>query len=163
YTGRGPFEAAGVGIDLKPGDIAFRGNFASVDEDMKLTDRRAGRIREGTEELAGALDELKLGRIKATVRAGTEHRVAVVLRGRGDRGRRVDPRDVPNDRDGRNRCAGGDRGPGHGHDREGGRRARGLTDARSRGPPCEGAGLVWARRERVGEDPRDRADGRDDG
>src|SRR5437016_1094292 len=30
-----------------------------------------------------ALDELKLGRIKATVRAGTEHRIAVVLRGRG--------------------------------------------------------------------------------
>src|SRR5437867_10884725 len=83
YTGRGPFEAAGVGIELKPGDIAFRGNFASVDEDMKLTDRRAGRIREGTEELAQALDELKFGRIKATVRAGTEHRVAVVLRAGG--------------------------------------------------------------------------------
>src|SRR5437879_11556398 len=83
YTGRGPFEAAGVGIDLQPGDIAFRGNFASVDEEMKLTDRRAGRIREGTDELAKALDGLKLGRIKATVLAGTEHRVAVVLRGRG--------------------------------------------------------------------------------
>src|SRR6266705_997305 len=65
------------------GDIAFRGNFASVDEDLKLTDRRAGRIREGTEELAKALDGLKLGRIKANVREGTEHRVAVVLRGRG--------------------------------------------------------------------------------
>src|SRR2546428_424058 len=83
YTGRGPLEGAGVGIDLQPGDIAFRGNFASVDEDMNLTDRRAGRIREGTDELAKALDGLKLGRIKATVRAGTEHRVAVVLRGRG--------------------------------------------------------------------------------
>src|SRR3989441_529959 len=83
YTGRGPFEAAGVGIDMQPGDIAFRGNFASVDEDLKLTDRRAGRIREGTEELAKALDGLKLGRIKANVREGTEHRVAVVLRGRG--------------------------------------------------------------------------------
>src|SRR2546426_10321706 len=83
YTGRGPFEAAGVGIDLQPGDIAFRGNFASVDEDMNLTDRRAGRIREGTDELAKAIDGIKLGRIKATVRAGTEHRVAVVLRGRG--------------------------------------------------------------------------------
>ncbi|HLQ42864.1 MAG TPA: 2,3-bisphosphoglycerate-independent phosphoglycerate mutase [Thermoplasmata archaeon] len=83
YTGRGPFEAAGVGIDLQAGDIAFRGNFASVDEEMKLTDRRAGRIREGADELAKALDGLKLGRIKATVRAGTEHRVAVVLRGRG--------------------------------------------------------------------------------
>lgn len=83
YTGRGPFEAAGVGIDLKPGDIAFRGNFASVDDKMRLTDRRADRIREGTEELAKSVDGIKLGRIKVTVRAGTEHRVAVVFRGRG--------------------------------------------------------------------------------
>ena len=83
YTGRGPFEAAGVGIELKPGDIAFRGNFASVDEDMRITDRRAGRIREGTEDLAKALDGIKLGRIKATVREGTEHRLVLVLRGRG--------------------------------------------------------------------------------
>jgi len=83
YTGRGPFEAAGVGIELEPGDIAFRGNFASADEDLRLTDRRAGRIREGTEDLAKALDGLKLGRIKTIVRAGTDHRVAVVLRGRG--------------------------------------------------------------------------------
>jgi 2,3-bisphosphoglycerate-independent phosphoglycerate mutase len=83
YTGRGPFEAAGVGIDLKPGDIAFRGNFATVDDDMRITDRRAGRIREGTEELAKALDGLRLGRTRATVRAGTEHRVVLVLRGRG--------------------------------------------------------------------------------
>lgn len=83
YTGRGPFEAAGVGIQLKAGDIAFRGNLASVDDQMRLTDRRAGRIREGTEELAKALDGLRLGRIRAIVRAGTEHRIAVVFRGRG--------------------------------------------------------------------------------
>src|SRR5437762_14366209 len=68
YTGRGPFEAAGVGIDLQPGDVAFRGNFASVDDDLRITDRRAGRIREGTDELAKALDGLRLGRIRATVR-----------------------------------------------------------------------------------------------
>src|SRR5438552_3305974 len=72
YTGRGPFEAAGVGIDLQKGDIAFRGNFASVDEDMRLTDRRAGRIREGTDELAKALDGLHLGRVKATVGLDTD-------------------------------------------------------------------------------------------
>ena len=83
YTGRGPFEAAGVGIDLESGDIAFRGNFASVDEKMRLTDRRAGRIREGTDELAKALDGLKIGRIKVMFRAGTDHRAALVLRGRG--------------------------------------------------------------------------------
>ncbi len=83
YTGRGPFEAAGVGIDLQKGDVAFRCNFATVDEDMVLRDRRAGRIREGTEELAKALDGLKLGRVKVLFRAGTEHRAALVLRGKG--------------------------------------------------------------------------------
>ncbi|HEX9341231.1 MAG TPA: 2,3-bisphosphoglycerate-independent phosphoglycerate mutase [Thermoplasmata archaeon] len=83
YTGRGPFEAAGVGIDLKAGDIAFRGNFATVDEKMRVANRRAGRIHEGTAELAEAIDGMKLGRIKVMFRAGTEHRAALVLRGRG--------------------------------------------------------------------------------
>ncbi len=83
YTGRGPFEAAGVGIPVQRGDIAFRANFVTVDEDRRVLDRRAGRIREGTEELAKALDGLKLGRVTAHVRAGTEHRAALVLRGKG--------------------------------------------------------------------------------
>src|SRR3990170_7559372 len=64
YTGRGPFEAAGVGIEVGPGDVAFRCNFVTVDEERKVVDRRAGRIREGTEELAKALDGMKLGRVK---------------------------------------------------------------------------------------------------
>lgn len=83
YTGRGPFEAAGVGIELQKGDVAFRCNFATVDEQLTLTDRRAGRIKEGTEELAKALDGLKLGRVKVLFRAGTEHRAALVFRGKG--------------------------------------------------------------------------------
>lgn len=82
-TGRGPFEAAGVGIELQKGDVAFRCNFATVDEQLTLTDRRAGRIKEGTEELAKALDGLKLGRVKVVFRAGTEHRAALVFRGKG--------------------------------------------------------------------------------
>src|SRR3989442_12159463 len=63
YTGRGPFEAGGVGIDLQPGDIAFRGNFASGDEEMKLTDPPAGRNPEGADDLAKAPDGLNLGRV----------------------------------------------------------------------------------------------------
>src|SRR5439155_19516160 len=47
------------------------------------TDGGAGRILEGTEEFARVLDGVRFGRIRATVRAGTEHRVALVLRGRG--------------------------------------------------------------------------------
>src|SRR5207245_9594002 len=68
---------------MAAGDVRARAHLASVGDDGKLTIRRAGRIREGNEELAKALDGLKLGRIKANVREGTEHRVAVVLRGGG--------------------------------------------------------------------------------
>src|SRR5439155_530477 len=52
YTGRGPLEALGAGIDLGPNDIAFRANFATVDDDFRVEDRRAGRIRKGASKLA---------------------------------------------------------------------------------------------------------------
>ncbi|MDH4123967.1 MAG: phosphoglycerate mutase, partial [Thermoplasmata archaeon] len=55
YSGRGPFEAAGVGIESRPGDVAFRCNFSTVDEKMRVVDRRAGRIKSGTKELAKAI------------------------------------------------------------------------------------------------------------
>lgn len=87
YTGRGPFEAAGVGIDVKPGDVAFRGNWATVDLGGRVVDRRAGRIREGTDRLAASLDGMTVEDVTVLCRPGTEHRVAVVLRGPG-----LDPR-----------------------------------------------------------------------
>lgn len=87
YTGRGPFEAAGVGVDVKPGDVAFRGNWATVDTGWRVQDRRAGRIREGTGRLAASLDGMQIEDITVVCRAGTEHRVAVVFRGPG-----LDPR-----------------------------------------------------------------------
>jgi 2,3-bisphosphoglycerate-independent phosphoglycerate mutase len=84
YTGRGPFEAAGVGIPVRRGDIAFRCNLATVDSNMRVMDRRAGRIKDGTHDLAAALDGLQLdGGVRVLFRAGTEHRAALVLRGAG--------------------------------------------------------------------------------
>ncbi len=83
---RGPVEALGAGIDLEPGDIALRGNFATIDDQGRITDRRAGRIRQGTEILAKALDRLTLPgveEVEIRVKAATEHRLAVVLRGPG--------------------------------------------------------------------------------
>ena len=44
YRGRGPLEASSGGLELMDGDVAFRGNFATVTEDMAVVDRRAGRI-----------------------------------------------------------------------------------------------------------------------
>src|SRR6476659_11505720 len=43
-VGRGVIEALGLGIDLKPGDVAARANFCTLDSKGIVTDRRAVRI-----------------------------------------------------------------------------------------------------------------------
>ncbi len=78
YTGRGPFEALGLGIDLKPGDIAFRANYASVINNT-VVDRRAGRIKD-TNNLSKEL-ETEIDGVKFIIKSGVEHRAALVLRG----------------------------------------------------------------------------------
>jgi 2,3-bisphosphoglycerate-independent phosphoglycerate mutase len=84
YTGRGPFEAAGVGVDVLPGDIAFRCNFSTADENGIITDRRAGRIREGTEELAISINGIDIDQdVKVIFKESTGHRAVLVLRGNG--------------------------------------------------------------------------------
>lgn len=84
YPGRGPLEALSGGMELMEGDVAFRGNFGTIDEEGIVIDRRAGRIQDGTKELARALSgmQLKDGTI-VLVKELTQHRVAVVLRGKG--------------------------------------------------------------------------------
>jgi 2,3-bisphosphoglycerate-independent phosphoglycerate mutase len=44
YVGRGVIESIGCGIDFRDGDLALRGNFASVDNNLRLVDRRSGRV-----------------------------------------------------------------------------------------------------------------------
>ncbi|MFL6488172.1 MAG: alkaline phosphatase family protein [Nitrososphaera sp.] len=44
YVGRGVIESIGCNIDFREGDLALRGNFATVDDNMKVVDRRAGRV-----------------------------------------------------------------------------------------------------------------------
>ena len=44
-VGRGALSAMGIGFDLGPHDVAARGNYATVDADGRVTDRRAGRRR----------------------------------------------------------------------------------------------------------------------
>lgn len=83
---RGPVEALGSGLELEPGDIALRGNLATLDDSGKVIDRRAGRIREDVAELAAALDRVRIeieggGSVLVRVSPATEHRLAIVLRG----------------------------------------------------------------------------------
>lgn len=83
YTGRGPFEALGAGLEVREGDIAFRVNFATVDEDLVVLDRRAGRINQGTHRLAEAVNRIRLPGVEVVFRESTGHRGALVLRGEG--------------------------------------------------------------------------------
>ena len=86
YTGRGPFEANGVGVDVLPGDIAFRCNFSTADEDLVITDRRAGRIKEGTKDIVEELNKMQLEDypdVKIIFKESTAHRAVLVLRGEG--------------------------------------------------------------------------------
>ena len=82
--GRGVLEAMGIDFDLKPGDIAARGNFCTVAETGLVTDRRAGRIStEKCTELCQLLDGLVIEGVKLLVCPVREHRFVAVFRGRG--------------------------------------------------------------------------------
>ncbi|PVU72934.1 2,3-bisphosphoglycerate-independent phosphoglycerate mutase [Sulfolobales archaeon SCGC AB-777_J03] len=98
YRGRGAFEAIGAGAVLEPGDVAFRGNFATVKEDFTVIDRRAGRKIEEADDLVRELNERvsEIDGVKVMFFHGTEHRVAVVLRGQGlsDKVSDTDPHEV---------------------------------------------------------------------
>ena len=82
--GRGVLEALGEGIDIRPGDVAARGNFATADAGGLLTDRRAGRIPTAEcERLVTAInrDLPQRPEMEASVVAGEGHRFVLHLRG----------------------------------------------------------------------------------
>jgi 2,3-bisphosphoglycerate-independent phosphoglycerate mutase len=85
-VGRGVLEALGAGIDLKPGDVAARANFCTVDASGIVTDRRAGRI--SGETCAKLVEKLKrtcarIEDVDVMLQAGKGHRFVAVLRGPG--------------------------------------------------------------------------------
>ncbi|MEF8725933.1 MAG: 2,3-bisphosphoglycerate-independent phosphoglycerate mutase [Candidatus Bipolaricaulota bacterium] len=95
YTGRGVFEAAGIGMEVTENDVCFRTNFATLDSDGKISDRRAGRISEGQDELEKALSDLKSKKypeVEVRFKRSTEHRGALCFAG-PDLGGNVTPTD----------------------------------------------------------------------
>jgi 2,3-bisphosphoglycerate-independent phosphoglycerate mutase len=83
--GRGALSAAGLDIELKPGDVAARGNLATLDAKGNVTDRRAGRIPD--DEAGAVVDKLRAGisidGVEVVLVPEAQHRVLVVLRGDG--------------------------------------------------------------------------------
>jgi 2,3-bisphosphoglycerate-independent phosphoglycerate mutase len=82
--GRGVVEALGIDFELKPDDIAARGNFCTIDNSGIITDRRAGRLAtEKNAELCRLLSGIRVEGADISLRPVKEHRFVVILRGEG--------------------------------------------------------------------------------
>ena len=85
YVGRGVVELLGSGIEFRDGDLALRGNFATLDDSNRIIDRRAG--RNITEWEANAICESLSSKIRFSdpdislvIKPTIGHRVAIRLR-----------------------------------------------------------------------------------
>ncbi len=85
YSGRGALEAVGSGVEVLPGDVAFRCNFATVNDDLVVLDRRAGRIaNEDAAKLAASLQKIRLPaaiNVRFLFKNTIQHRAILVLHG----------------------------------------------------------------------------------
>jgi len=85
-VGRGALSALGLGVDFREGDVALRGNFATLSPEGVVLDRRAG--RPSTEENRRVVAKLqaaipRLEDVEVHFYTESEHRFLVVLRGEG--------------------------------------------------------------------------------
>lgn len=95
YPGRGPIEAAGIGMEMKEGDILLRANLGTADDNLIIKDRRAGRIG-STAPFVEKLSRMEIDGVKFLLKPGTGHRAALLLRGKGlsDRISDGDPHEI---------------------------------------------------------------------
>jgi 2,3-bisphosphoglycerate-independent phosphoglycerate mutase len=81
HTGRAPIEAAAMGVELGAGDVAYRCNLVTVDDDGVMVDFAAGHVSsEQARPIITALDDvLGGGRNGVSFHAGVEYRHLCVL------------------------------------------------------------------------------------
>jgi len=81
--GRGALSAAGLDVELAPGDVAARGNLCTFAPDGTVADRRAGRIPDddAAAVVARLTETVSLDGVEVRFHHEREHRVLVVLRG----------------------------------------------------------------------------------
>ncbi|MBQ2011735.1 MAG: phosphoglycerate mutase, partial [Bacteroidaceae bacterium] len=94
YEGRGPLEAASIGVELEPGDLALRCNLVCIQGDV-LKNHSCGRLE--TEEgdvLIRYLQE-HLGSDRVHFYTGVQYRHLLVIKGGDKRLQCTPPHDIP--------------------------------------------------------------------
>ena len=89
YVGRGVIEAIGVGTEFRDGDLALRGNFATLNNDGIIIDRRAGRKieRDDANKIAKEIEQkikFSVPNTSVVVAPTIGHRVTVRIRCDGE-------------------------------------------------------------------------------
>ncbi|MBI4227546.1 MAG: cofactor-independent phosphoglycerate mutase [Candidatus Omnitrophica bacterium] len=79
YCGRGPLEAANMGVELRPGDVAFRCNLVTGDGDT-LVDYSAGHIGSAEAETLIKAVDAALGNDRVRFYPGIQYRHLMVVR-----------------------------------------------------------------------------------
>jgi len=83
-VGRGILSALGVDFPMEPSDVAARINFATIDGEGRVTDRRAGRIStETNRRLVARLGGVQVAGLRVFLETESEHRAVAVFRAEG--------------------------------------------------------------------------------
>ena len=94
YEGRGPLEAASIGVELQPGDMAMRCNIVCIEGDI-LKNHSAGHIStEDADVLVKYLQE-HLGNERVQFHTGVQYRHLLVIKGGNKQIDCTPPHDVP--------------------------------------------------------------------
>lgn len=94
YEGRGPLEAASIGVDLKSGEMAMRCNIICIEGDL-LKNHSAGHITTAEADVLVKYLQEKLGNERVHFYTGVQYRHLLVIKGGDKRIACTPPHDVP--------------------------------------------------------------------
>ncbi len=94
YQGRGPLEAASIGVELQPGDLAMRCNLVCLTGDL-LKNHSCGRLETEDADILIKFLQEKLGNDRVSFHTGTQYRHLLVIKGGDARVDCTPPHDIP--------------------------------------------------------------------
>ena len=94
YEGRGPLEAASIGVELKPGEMAMRCNIVCIEGDL-LKNHSAGHITTAEADVLVKYLQAELGNERVSFYTGVQYRHLLVIKGGDKRIVCTPPHDVP--------------------------------------------------------------------
>ena len=94
YEGRGPLEAASIGVDLEPNDLALHCNLVCLEGDL-LKNHSCGRLETEEGDVLIRFLQEKLGNERVHFYTGVQYRHLLVIKGGNKHLNSTPPHDIP--------------------------------------------------------------------